>query len=79
MMSDNDLQASLQAHIQARIDTLEMRLAHQDRTVEDLNGVVAGHAAAIDQLTRRLALLADRLARAEAGLAAPRDEPPPHY
>jgi len=71
-MTDHDLQA--------RIDTLEMRLAHQDRAVEELNAVVIDHAAAIDQLKRQIALLTDRLAQAEAGLTAPPDDaPPPHY
>ena len=62
-----------------RLDALEMRVAHQDATIEALDATVTVQWRKIDALTRELAALSDRLAdlgRREAGAAEP---PPPHY
>lgn len=66
---------------QRRIDALEMRIAHQDQIIEDLNKAVVAQWKQIDRLTRQMAGLVDRVREAEerAG-ATPRTEPPPpHY
>lgn len=67
--------------LSARIDTLEMRVAHQERTIEDLNATVVAQWKQIDALTRQLSNLLDRVQEAEhraiAG-GAP-EPPPPHY
>ena len=64
----------------ARIDALETRLAHQDRTVEDLNATVTDQWKQIESLTRRLARLDEQLQDVRAS-ASPggEQEPPPHY
>jgi SlyX protein len=62
-----------------RIDTLEMRLAYQDLTIETLNQTITAQWTEIDKLTRQLAELKDRLREAESNLAGPANEPPPHY
>jgi SlyX protein len=62
-----------------RIDTLEMRLAYQDVTIETLNQTITAQWAEIDKLTRQLAELKERLAEAESNLPGPANEPPPHY
>ncbi len=65
-----------------RLDALEMRLAHQDRTVDDLNTALTAQWETIDRLQRRVAMLEERLREAEARAAtgAPAEEPPPpHY
>jgi SlyX protein len=62
-----------------RIDTLEMRLAYQDLTIETLNQTITAQWTEIDKLTRQLAELKERLREAESNLAGPANEPPPHY
>ena len=61
---------------------IEERLAHLERVVDDLNGVVAGQAREIDRLTERVRLLMEREAAREAegsGGIFIGDERPPHY
>jgi SlyX protein len=64
-----------------RLDALEMRIAHQERVIEDLNAALTEQWARIDALLREIARLQDRLRDAEtrtASAAAP-EPPPPHY
>lgn len=65
----------------ARIDALEMKIAHQDELIEDLNRTITAQWTEIDQLKTAMATLLDRLRNAEARLAAaaPPEPPPPHY
>lgn len=72
-MSDTDA-------LQARIDSLEIRVAYQDRIIEDLNGAVTEQWKQIDAVTRRIAHLVERVEAAEtrAATGAP-EPPPPHY
>lgn len=68
--------------LRERIETLEMQVAHQERALEELNGVVAAQWAQIDGLTREVARLAEtvRQTAAQAAAASPGSEPPPpHY
>lgn len=65
-----------------RITRLEEALAHQSTVVEELNEVVTGQAAEIDQLNRRVAKLMQRAAEQEADSlsGAPlADQRPPHW
>ncbi len=65
----------------ARLDELEMRVVHQDQTIEELNEAITAQWKLIERLERQVARLADRVAEAEqaAGQAAPVERPPPHY
>ncbi|MAN45400.1 MAG: SlyX family protein [Alphaproteobacteria bacterium] len=65
----------------SRLDELEMRVVHQDQTIEDLNAAIMAQWKLIERLERRVERLAERVADAEqsAGQAAPVDRPPPHY
>ena len=54
----------------ARIDALEMRAAHQDRVIEDLNQTITAQWQQIDRLTRELVRLGDRVREAEAAKRA---------
>ena len=63
----------------SRLDELEIRIAHQDQTIEDLNAAITAQWKLIDRLERQMAALSDRLSDAERGQAAPVDRPPPHY
>jgi SlyX protein len=61
--------------------TLEERIAHLTRAVDDLSDVVAHHSAEIDRLSRRVTLLLEREVEREAagGAALVADERPPHW
>lgn len=65
------------------MEELEERIAHLTRTVEDLSDVVARQAAEIETLTRRVTLLMERAAEAEAegggGSVSLADQRPPHW
>lgn len=65
----------------ARIDALEMRIAYQDRALDDLNRAVLEQWKQIDSLTRQVANLIDRVREAEesAGTSPRSEPPPPHY
>jgi SlyX protein len=63
-----------------RIDSLEERIAHLTRAVEDLSDVVMAQGREIDRLARLTRLLAEREAEREAGLEAPAaNQKPPHW
>jgi SlyX protein len=61
--------------------SLEERIAHLARAVDDLSDVVARQAADIDRLTRRVTMLMEREAEREVdgGSLALGDERPPHW
>ena len=64
----------------ARIDALEMRIAYQDETIEDLNQAVTAQWKQIDLLMRQIGLLHERIQEAETNAGTPqREPPPPHY
>ncbi|MEC8666755.1 MAG: SlyX family protein [Pseudomonadota bacterium] len=61
---------------------IEERLAHLDRTVEDLSTIIARKERDIAQLTRRFKMLLEREAEREASqgdAVIMGDERPPHY
>ncbi|SEJ26106.1 SlyX protein [Pseudooceanicola nitratireducens] len=61
---------------------IEERLAHLDRTVEDLSTIIARQEREIAQLTRRVQMLLEREAEREASQGDAviiGDERPPHY
>jgi SlyX protein len=64
----------------ARFEALEIRIAHQDRTIEDLNAVVRDQWQRIDSLTKTVERVGDRLQRVEDSVPSEGPEPPPpHY
>jgi len=65
--------------LNARIETLEVRSAYQDQTIETLNATITDQWKRIDDLSRQLARLSDRLDLAEAGDQPAPQEKPPHY
>lgn len=64
-----------------RVQGLEERIAHLLRAVDDLSDVVARQGAQIDRLNRRVQMLMERAAEAEAmaGAAPLADRRPPHW
>ncbi|MGO4706322.1 SlyX family protein [Microvirga sp. 2MCAF38] len=67
--------------LNARIDRLEMRLTHQEETIEDLNKTITAQWKQIDSLTRQIVGLRDRVQEAEhnARASSHSEPPPPHY
>ena len=51
-----------------RLEALEIRVAHQDQAIEDLNRTIIAQWKEIDRLTRELVKLSDRLASAEQAI-----------
>ncbi len=72
-MSDN-------AALLARIEALEIRLAHQDQVIEDLNTITTAQWKEIDMLKRLANQLRDRVQEVESNRPTGQPEPPPpHY
>ena len=70
--------------IDERVEQLEMELAHHQRTVEQLNEVVAGQSHELLRMTRivdRLVRQQDELKKRipEDGTRTLEDDKPPHY
>ncbi|MEJ0075425.1 MAG: SlyX family protein [Alphaproteobacteria bacterium] len=64
----------------ARFEALEIRMAHQDRTIDDLNTAVRDQWERIDRLTKQIERMVDRLQRVEdSGPPDGSEPPPPHY
>jgi SlyX protein len=65
----------------ARIEALEIRIAYQDQTIEELNAALARQWQEIDRLRREIRLIENEMR--EAMMAGPGDgtpePPPPHY
>lgn len=72
---------SNEEELRRRVDELEIRLAHQDQTVEELNEAFAAQWRSIDEMSRKIALLESRLLSLEqnADASPSSDPPPPHY
>lgn len=68
--------------MEQRLQAAEEEIAHLVRTVDDLSDQLARQAREIDQMTRKLALLMNRLAEQEAdqgGSIPLADQRPPHW
>lgn len=61
-----------------RVIELESRIAHQDRTIRDLDEVVTLFANRVERLERRLSELVDQITT-DGEHVGPHDEQPPHY
>lgn len=62
-----------------RINALEMRLAHQDQTVDDLNETITAQWKEIDRLARQIARLGDQVQEFRDRASDGPEPPPPHY
>ncbi|MEP3276361.1 MAG: SlyX family protein [Stappiaceae bacterium] len=66
--------------IEARLDRLEIDLAHANVTIDELNEVVTDQAGLIDRLKRKMKSVEDQLGALEDRVTDPdRIEKPPHY
>ena len=64
--------------LETRIDDLEIRLAHQDKAIADLNDVITGQWKKIEALERQLRRLNEEMQALESSDAPPIQKPP-HY
>lgn len=64
-----------------RIDELEIHLAHQDQTIEDLHKTIAKQWLEIETLARSVGNLGNRVHAVEESVSEPAstEPPPPHY
>jgi len=65
-----------------RLRALEETVTHHAATIDDLSDIVRMQSSLIDRLERRVALLMERAAAAEAeagGTVTIADQRPPHY
>ena len=65
--------------IDQRVDALEMHIAHQDQSIEDMNAVILAQGEEIERLTRRLNKLMGRVGDLEEFMPAPEAKKPPHW
>lgn len=63
----------------SRLDALEMLVAEQQRTIDDLSDGLLRQQKELDRLTARLRASDDRIAELESGLPASGNEKPPHW
>jgi SlyX protein len=64
--------------IERRIDELEMRLAHQEKTIAELNDVITAQWKKMEALERQLRRFGEDL-QAMDSVDAPANQKPPHY
>ena len=64
-----------------RLVELEVRVAFQDQTIQQLNEAVTSQQAQIDRLVRELVMLKSQLTSLAPALVIPQEDekPPPHY
>ncbi|HEV7283914.1 MULTISPECIES: SlyX family protein [Kaistia] len=76
-MTDTDAGGALAS----RIEALEIRIAYQDETIEDLNSAITAQWKQIDFLTRKISQLTDQLRETTEQIGRPGlpEPPPPHY
>ncbi|GHA15919.1 protein SlyX [Devosia pacifica] len=67
--------------IEARLEGLEVRVAYQEQTIDDLNKALSEQWRTIDALKRKLSQLEEEVAEAEISARAEGavERPPPHY
>ncbi len=65
----------------SRLETLEVRVTHHERMIEELNQTITAQWKDIDRLKREIERLSDRVSSAEAAIGPEGGEepPPPHW
>ncbi len=62
-----------------RIDELEMRVAHQDKTIAELNDIVTAQWKKLEMMERQLRRLGEELEAMDSQDAPAAHQKPPHY
>jgi SlyX protein len=66
-------------NLEQRIDELEMRVAHQDKTIAELNEVITEQWKKFEALERQLRRLGEELQALEPSEGPAANQKPPHY
>jgi SlyX protein len=62
-----------------RIDELEMRIAHQDKAIADLNDVVTSQWKKLEAMERQLRRFGEELEAQQSSEGPAANQKPPHY
>ena len=67
--------------MEERIDELELRYMHQERTIQELNEIVCRQELLLDHLRREVATLKEQFLIMAPSVSSDsnQEEPPPHY
>jgi SlyX protein len=65
--------------LELRIDELEIRVMHQDKTIADLNDMITAQWKQLEVMERQLRRLGEELEAMETGDAPAANQKPPHY
>jgi SlyX protein len=65
--------------LELRIDELEIRVMHQDKTIADLNEVITAQWKQMEMLERQMRRLGEDLEAMETGDGPAANQKPPHY
>ncbi len=64
---------------ESRVIDLEIRLTHQESTLQELNAVLIRQQRTMDDLALQVSSLREQLRAAHASMPPVDDTPPPHY
>ncbi len=65
--------------LEIRIDELEMRVAHQDKTIGELNDVITAQWKQLEAMERQLRRFGEELEALDAMEGPAANQKPPHY
>ena len=65
--------------LEIRIDELEMRVAHQDKTIGELNDVITAQWKQLEAMERQLRRFGEELEALDATEGPAANQKPPHY
>ncbi|MBS3799298.1 MULTISPECIES: SlyX family protein [unclassified Pseudoalteromonas] len=68
-------------HLEARIESLEAKVAFQDETIDILNEELKAHQQQMAKMRRQMELLGEKFREVQSGSVMPQEQepPPPHY
>jgi SlyX protein len=65
--------------LEHRINELEIRVAHQDKTISELNDVITSQWKQLETLERQMRRFGEELQAMESGDGPAANQKPPHY
>jgi SlyX protein len=70
---------AVMANLEKRIDELEMRMAHQDKTIAELNDVITEQWKKMEAMERQLRRFGEELESLGSAEGPAANQKPPHY
>ena len=65
--------------LETRLNDLEIRMAHQDQTISELNDVITAQWKQLEAMERQLRRFGEELEALDAMEGPPANQQPPHY